>query len=83
MLILYQNHCNEAIAKQISDNPILASLGDRSGQDGESTAAASSVGTPRGSVAPAGGTKLRLTLGSSSNGFATNGTTSGAASGTE
>ncbi len=71
------------IAKQISNNPFLAQIGDRQPQDGESTAAASSAGTPRGSVAPVGGTKLRLTLGAGSNGFATNGTTSGAASGTE
>ncbi|EXJ75567.1 uncharacterized protein A1O5_00073 [Cladophialophora psammophila CBS 110553] len=77
--IAIENHCNEMIARQVADNP---SLGDRL-LDGDSTAAASSAGTPRGSVAPAGGTKLRLTLGTSSNGIATNGTTSGAASGAE
>ncbi|KAJ9502173.1 transcriptional regulator [Exophiala xenobiotica] len=76
--IAIENHCNEEIAKQIMHNPHLASIGD-----GGSTAAGSSAGTPRGSVAPVGGTKLRLTLGGGSNGFATNGTTSGAASGTE
>lgn len=71
------------IAKQLAEHPNLAHLGDRGLQDGDSTAAASSAGTPRGSVAPVGGTKLRLTLGAGSNGLATNGTTSGAASGTE
>ncbi|KAL2432561.1 Chromatin structure-remodeling complex subunit snf21 [Exophiala dermatitidis] len=79
--IAIENHCNEMIAKQISEHPNLAQIGGRNAQDGESTAAASSAGTPRGSAAPTGGTKLRLTLGG--NGFATNGTTSGAASGTE
>ena len=52
-------------------------------QDGDSTAAGSSVGTPRASMAPAGGTKLRLNFGGGSNGITTNGTTSGAGSGME
>ncbi|ETI22965.1 hypothetical protein G647_04761 [Cladophialophora carrionii CBS 160.54] len=77
--VVIENHCNQMIAKQIAENPIL---GERVPQDGDSTAAASSAGTPRGSVAPVGGTKLRLTLGGS-NGVATNGTTSGAGSGAE
>ncbi|KAI1617508.1 adenosinetriphosphatase [Exophiala viscosa] len=81
--VAIENYCNEAIARQISHNPNLATIGDRSGQDGDSTAAGSSAGTPRASVAPAGGTKLRLTLGAVSNGFGTNGTTSGAGSGAE
>jgi hypothetical protein len=79
MLTTKQNHCNESIAKQISNNPALATLGEKSLFDGDSPA----TGTPRGSVAPMGGTKLRLTLGAGGNGVATNGTTSGAASGTE
>ncbi|KIW17075.1 hypothetical protein PV08_04266 [Exophiala spinifera] len=79
--IAIENHCNEQIAKQIGRNPSLASIGDKSGQDGDSTAAGSSAGTPRASVAPTGATKLKLTLGGGgSNGY---GTTSGAASGTE
>ncbi|EXJ79776.1 adenosinetriphosphatase [Capronia epimyces CBS 606.96] len=81
--IAIENHCNEAIAKQIAQHPGLALSGDRGAHDGESTAAGSATGTPRGSVAPTGGTKLRLTLGAGGNGISTNGTTSGAASGTE
>jgi len=80
---VHQNHCNQAIAKQLHEHPNLASLEDKSLQDGHSTGVGSSLGTPRASVAPVGGTKLRLTLGGGSNGVTTNGTTSGAASGTE
>ncbi|KPI36928.1 Chromatin structure-remodeling complex subunit snf21 [Cyphellophora attinorum] len=50
--------CNDLIAKQIAAHPGLAAL-----EDGQSTAAGSANGTPRASVAPAGGTKLRLTMG--------------------
>ncbi|EXJ80412.1 hypothetical protein A1O1_08557 [Capronia coronata CBS 617.96] len=81
--IAIENFCNEAIARQIAQHPILGNVGQRAHPDGDSTAAASSAGTPQGSVAPSGGTKLRLTLGAGGSGNATNGTTSRAASGTE
>lgn len=56
-----QNSSSELIAKQLQSNPALAALGD--GQD-DSVAGGSATGTPRASVAPSGGTKLRLTMGS-------------------
>jgi hypothetical protein len=69
------------IAKQMAENPLLVASGQH---DGDSTAAASSNNTPRASVAPAGGTKLKLNFGGGmSNGFGTNGTTSGAGSGVD
>ena len=75
------------MAKQLQDHPALASLEDKSTMDGQSTVGGSASGTPRASVAPAGGTKLKLTFGggggASSNGMATNGTVSGAGSGAD
>jgi hypothetical protein len=56
--ISLQSKCNDLVAKQIAAHPGLAAL-----EDGQSTAAGSANGTPRASVAPAGGTKLRLTMG--------------------
>lgn len=82
LLTFEQRHCHEMIAKVIKENGNLGQIGERA-MDGESTAAASSVDTPRGSAAPVGGTRLRLTLGGGSNGVGTNGTTSGAGSGAE
>lgn len=56
-----QTQSNELIAKQLQSHPALAAMGD--GQD-ESIGGGSAMGTPRASVAPSGGTKLRLTMGS-------------------
>ena len=58
------------VAKQLQSKPNLAAL-----EDGQSTAGGSTNATPRASVAPSGGTKLRLTMGGA--GAAINGSAAG------
>ncbi|RMZ89529.1 hypothetical protein DV736_g3244, partial [Chaetothyriales sp. CBS 134916] len=80
---IIEEKCNGALAKQLQDHPSLVLLEDKSNHDGQSTVG-SATATPRASVAPSTGTKLKLTFGSgASNGVATNGTTSATGSGAE
>ena len=70
-----QDACKKAVEAQLDEHANLVALQDGVPQDGQSTAAGSSVGTPRASVAP-GAPRIKLKMGGMPNGFATNGTTS-------
>ena len=68
LLTFPQKVATETIAKLLQEQGALAAL-----EDGQSTAAGSASATPRASVAPPGGPRLKLKLGVMSSAPTTNG----------